>query len=162
MAVDALAPCVELSSYGIRYSSLRALCVWWVLRSLGLSELIQTSFEWFLWEGWGTIHSKAVVIHILPPHLESIIRWGLEKIAAIFANGIFIYVFLNKISNTISLKYFPWGLIDNKPSLIQVMTFYLNQCWYSVLTHLCVTWPQWARRRVLYECVSTQAPWWFR
>ena len=41
-----------------------------------------------------------------------------------FLDDIFKCIFLNenfKISNKISLKYFPWGIIDNKPSLVQIM-----------------------------------------
>ena len=44
--------------------------------------------------------------------------------AAIFADDIFICIFLNEnfwILNKISLKYVPQALIDNKPSLVQIM-----------------------------------------
>ena len=44
--------------------------------------------------------------------------------AAIFADNIFICILLNEnflILNRISLKYVPYGPIDNKPSLIQMM-----------------------------------------
>ena len=44
--------------------------------------------------------------------------------AAIFTDDIFNCIFLNenfRISNKISLKYVPYGLIDNKPSLVQIM-----------------------------------------
>ena len=41
--------------------------------------------------------------------------------ATVFADDIFICMFLNEnflISNKISFKYVPYGLIDNKPSLV--------------------------------------------
>ena len=42
--------------------------------------------------------------------------WGRDKMATIFADDSFICIFLNEnswISNEISLKYVPYGLIDN-------------------------------------------------
>ena len=44
--------------------------------------------------------------------------------AAIFADDISIFISLNEnvlIPYTISLKYVPYGLIYNKPSLVQIM-----------------------------------------
>ena len=57
-------------------------------------------------------------------------------------------IFLNKnvwISIKISLKYVPLGLIVNIAALVQIMatSHYLNQYWYVVLTHICITRPQW-------------------
>ena len=49
-------------------------------------------------------------------------NWGRDKMAAIFADNIFICIFLNEnfwISNRISLKNVPQVLIDNTPSLVQ-------------------------------------------
>ena len=50
-------------------------------------------------------------------------HWGRDKMAAIFADDIFICIFLNEnfwISYKISLEYVPYGLIDMKPSLIHI------------------------------------------
>ena len=47
--------------------------------------------------------------------------------AAIFADVIFIYIFLNEniwISITISLKFVPNGPINNIPSLVQKMAWH--------------------------------------
>ena len=44
-----------------------------------------------------------------------------------FTDNVFKYVFLNEnfwISNKISLKYVPWGIIDNMAALVQVMAWY--------------------------------------
>ena len=45
---------------------------------------------------------------------------------------------------------FPWGPINNTAALVrkwlganQVLSHYLNQWWYSLMTHTCVTWLQW-------------------
>ena len=64
-----------------------------------------------------------------------------------FADYIFKYFFLYEnfwSSNIISLKYVPYGLIDNKPALGQINdgrwisgSHYLNQCWLNLLTHMC-------------------------
>ena len=43
-----------------------------------------------------------------------------------FADDTFKYILLNEnvcFSNTISLKYVPWGVIDNKPALVQIMAW---------------------------------------
>ena len=66
-----------------------------------------------------------------------------------FADNIFKCIFLNesvRISNEISLKFVPKGLISNIPALIQIMA----SCWLGnkplseptmvrLLTHICIT-----------------------
>ena len=54
------------------------------------------------------------------------------------------------ISITISLKFVPEGPINNIQSLVQIMTWHwsgdqplLNQWWPSLLTHICITRPEW-------------------
>ena len=48
-----------------------------------------------------------------------------------------------------SLKFVPWGPINNIPALVQIWlgadqatSHYLKQWWYSLLTYICVTRPQ--------------------
>ena len=51
-------------------------------------------------------------------------NWGRHKKEANFADNIFKCIFTDEkfwISNKISLKYVPYVLIDNKPSLVQIM-----------------------------------------
>ena len=51
----------------------------------------------------------------------------LDKMAAILADNIFNWIFLNendRIPNQISLKYVPRSSIHNKPSLVQVMAWH--------------------------------------
>ena len=50
----------------------------------------------------------------------------MDKMAAILADDIFKYTFLNvndKIPIQISLKFIPTSPIDNKPTLVQVMAW---------------------------------------
>ena len=56
------------------------------------------------------------VLDLVPCVTWSSTHWGHDKMAATFADDIFICIFLNKnilISNEISLKYVTWGLADN-------------------------------------------------
>ena len=62
--------------------------------------------------------------NVLINRIDGLTHWGRNKKAAIFADNIFICISLNEnfwISNEISLKYIPYGLIVNKPSLVQLM-----------------------------------------
>ena len=70
-----------------------------------------------------------------------------------FADDIFKYIFLNEnawISLKISLKFVPNVPIDNIPALVQIMAWrrpgdkpLSEPMMVSVLTHICVTRPQW-------------------
>ena len=75
-----------------------------------------------------------------------------RQICSHFADVIFKYIFLKKnieISGKISLKFVPMVRTNNIPALVQIMVW----CWpgdkslseavmVSLLTHICVTWPQ--------------------
>ena len=55
--------------------------------------------------------------------------------------------FLNEnvwFSNTIWLKFVTKGPINNSTAE-QATSHYLNQWWPSLVTHICVTWPQWVK-----------------
>ena len=72
-----------------------------------------------------------------------------------FANDIFKRIFLNeniKISMKISLRFIPKCPIDNSPALVQIMAWRLpgdkplsEPMMVSLLTHICVTRPQWLK-----------------
>ena len=74
------------------------------------------------------------------------------------------YIFLNVnvwISIAISLKFGPKGPIDKKPAWFkwwlgaeQVTSHYLNQWWLSLLTHICITRPQWVNRISNHWCMT--------
>ena len=76
-----------------------------------------------------------------------------------FADDTFKRIFLNenvRISIKISLKFVPKGPINNNPALIQIMAWRRSgdkplsePMMVSLLTHICVTRPQWVKDYVL-------------
>ena len=69
------------------------------------------------------MHKHTGSLHRGDRHLTHL---PLDKMAAILADGIFKYIFLNeneKIPIQIPLKIVPMGPIDNKPALVQVMAW---------------------------------------
>ena len=77
-----------------------------------------------------------------------------------FADDIFKCIFLNEnvwIPIKISLKFVPKGPINNIPSLVQIMVWrrpcdkpLSEPMMVRLLTHICVTRPQWVNVDVLY------------
>ena len=75
-----------------------------------------------------------------------------------FAADIFKYIFLNEnvwIPIKISLKFVPKGWINNIPALVPMMAWrrpgdkpLSEPMLDSLLTHICVTRPQWVKGRV--------------
>ena len=81
---------------------------------------------------------KTALIHLL-----------LDKMDAVFADDIFKCIFSNEndgIPIQISLKFVPRIQIDNK----QATSYYLNQWWPSLLTHICGTRGRWVHLSHLY------------
>ena len=78
-----------------------------------------------------------------------------------FPKDVFYCFFLTEIlwiSDNISLNYVPLGLVDNMPSLVQNKAWRRisdkplpDQWWFSLLTQICVTRPQWVNRISLFE-----------
>ena len=72
-----------------------------------------------------------------------------------FAGDTFKHIFLNenvRISIKIALKFVPKGPINNNPSLVQIMAWRRSgdqplskPMMVSLLTHICVTRPQWVK-----------------
>ena len=70
-----------------------------------------------------------------------------------FSDDIFKYIFVNenvRISIKFSLKFVPKGPINNIPALVQIMAWRLpgnkplsEPVMVSLLTHICITRPQW-------------------
>ena len=95
-----------------------------------------------------------------------------------FPDDIFKRIFLNEnvwISLKISLKFVPKGPINNIPALVQIMAWrqpgdkpLSEAMMVSLLTHICVTRPQWVNSEMaqhfqskfahmhLYQCVTYQ------
>ena len=82
--------------------------------------------------------------------------WGRYKMAAKFPDDIILlWIFFNEnvwISIKISLKFVPRGLINNIPTLVEIMAWrrpgdkpFSKSMTFSLLTHICVTRPQWAK-----------------
>ena len=75
-----------------------------------------------------------------------------------FADDTFKRIFLNenvRISIKISLKFVPKGPINNYPALVQIMAWRRSgdkplsePMMVSLLTHICVTRPQWVKATV--------------
>ena len=74
-----------------------------------------------------------------------------------FADDTFKRIFLNenvRISIEISLKFVPKGPFNNIPALVQIMAWHWSgdkplsePMMVSLLTHICVTQPQWVKER---------------
>ena len=72
-----------------------------------------------------------------------------------FADDTFKRIFLNenvRISIKLSLKFVPKGAVNNNPSLVHMMAWCRSgdkplsePMMVSLLTHICVTWPQWVK-----------------
>ena len=87
-----------------------------------------------------------------------------------FADDTFKCIFLNenvRISIKISLKFVPKGPINNNPAVVQIMAWRLScdkplsePMMVNLLTHICVTWPQWVKhtwhQNGLKHCISFQ------
>ena len=79
-----------------------------------------------------------------------------------FPDDIFKWIFLNEnvwILIKISLKFVPWGQINNNPALVQMMAWHRpgdkplsKPMMVTLLTHICITRPQWANS--LYKLTS--------
>ena len=79
-----------------------------------------------------------------------------------FADDTFKRIFLNenvRISIKISLKFVPKGPINNNPSLVQIMAWRRSgdkplsePMMVSLLTHICVTRPQWVKGKNIHGC----------
>ena len=77
-----------------------------------------------------------------------------------FADDTFKCIFMSenvRISIKISLKFVPKGPINNNPALVQIMAWrwsghqpLCEPMMASLLTHICVTRPQWVEMKVIW------------
>ena len=82
-----------------------------------------------------------------------------------FADDIFKCIFLNEnewISPRISLKFVPEVRINNIPALVQIMAWrragdkpLSEPMMVSLLTHICVTRPQWVKLNISLSILSS-------
>ena len=85
----------------------------------------------------------------------SLKHWGRDNMAAISMTTLSNAFFFNEnvlISIKISLKFVPKGPINNIQALVQIMAWrrpgdkpLSEAMMVSLLTHICVTWPQWVK-----------------
>ena len=83
-----------------------------------------------------------------------------------FAEDTFKHIFLNenvRISIKISLNFAPKGPINNNPALVQIMAWrrpgdkpLSEPMMVSLLTHICVTRPQWVKQLRLHWYLSVK------
>ena len=129
-----------LCLYGL-WSKLLACAAEHVTLAVTARIKIQTPYLQMSWRDW-TIWPGTRLSH-----------WGRDKMAANFLMTFSNAFFSNEniwIPIKISLKFVPKGPINNISALVQIMawcrpgdTHYRNQLWHSLLTHICVTRPQW-------------------
>ena len=110
------------------------------------------------------IHKALRLILVL---LMPILLWNLVNTLRLRQNGrrftddTFKRIFLNanvRISIKISLKFVPKGQINNIPALVQIMAWHRSgdkplyePMMVSLLTHICVTRPQWVNLRISFR-----------
>ena len=107
------------------------------------------------YSGWVPFYSDLPMLSI---HLLNTLRP--RQNGRHFADHTFKRIFLNEnvvILIQISLKFVPKGPINNIPALVQMMAWgqpgdkpLSEAMMVSLLTHICVTWPQWVKP-VLYK-----------
>ena len=93
-----------------------------------------------------------------------------------FPDDIFKRIFLNKnvwILIKISLKFVPKGPINNIKALVQIMAWHRpgdkplsEPMMVKLLTHICVTWPQWVKTMLMALCKTAVSQfliihWWY-
>ena len=96
---------------------------------------------------------KSLLLHVL--NSMNVNTWGPRQNGRYFPEDIFKLIFLNEnvlILIKISLKFVPIGPINNIPALVQVMAWrrpggkpLSEPMMVSLLTHICVTRPQWVK-----------------
>ena len=104
-----------------------------------------------------------VFMGFIYPYASELLQWACSVINTLrprqngrrFADDTFKRIFLNedvRISIKISLKFVPKGSINNNPALVQIMAWcrlgdkpLSEPMMVSLLTHICVTRPQWVK-----------------
>ena len=89
---------------------------------------------------WEVVKVRGNIVNTLRPRQNG----------RLLADNTFKCIFLNEsvwILIEISLKYVPWGQIDNKPALIQIMAWHQagDKPLSEPMMALCVTRPQWTK-----------------
>ena len=160
----------------LHLGAINRILVWFSFVLDTIFVLVRFYFFWCRWLSWWyhTINSyrfcqPAVVMQLLHklkkwPHCICVYKMQVNTLrprqnGRHFPDGIFKYTFLNEnvwISIKISLKFVPKGPINNIPSLVQIMAWHRpgdkplsERIMVSLLTHICVTRPQWVKTYAL-------------
>ena len=106
---------------------------------------------------WKNTRHARLSIPSLRYLLPILTHWGRDKMVAIFQTTFLNCIFLNenvRIALEISLKFVPRRLIKNIPALVQIMAWrrpgdkpLSEPMVVSLLTHICVTRPQWVNHQ---------------
>ena len=85
----------------------------------------------------------------------SLTHWGPRQNGRQFSDDVFKHIFLNEdycILIEISFKFVSHGPFNTILSLVQIMAWhrsgnkhYLNHWWLNLMTHICITQPQWGK-----------------
>ena len=120
---------------------------------------------------WGTCYSMFLCSSF---HLAAHDWYGINTLRPRqnghrFADDTFKRIFFNenvRISIKISLKFVPKGPIDNNPALVQIMAWRRSgdkplsePMMVSLLTHICVTRPQWVNISVFPLLLALLSRW---
>ena len=107
---------------------------------------------------WDVIHRLSALLQLHLHHRLNTL--GTRQSGRHFADDIFKYIFLNenaRISLKISLKFVPKVRVNNIPALVQIMAWrrpcdkpLSEPMMVSLLTHICVTRPQWVNTWLQY------------
>ena len=111
----------------------------------------------FPWGQWVKLSSWSFLSICSPPQwCECFTHWGWDKMAAMsqttFSNTFSLMKFIlfliefhwnmfPGVELTLCQHWFRWWL-----GAEQATSHYLNQCWHNLLTHICITRPQWVNR----------------
>ena len=121
---------------------------------------------------WGGVYCKCPITNLII-HTSGSWSRAVNTLRPIqngrrFADDTFKRIFLNenvRISIKISLKFIPKGPINNNPALVQIMAWPLSEpMMVSLLTHICVTRPQWVNALWPSDALWRQRSWqyWLR
>ena len=149
-------------------------CIWRLKRFKGSIGRPHTCCQWFyrqMLDAYRDTRSKPS--HSMGPFLQTwfnlIPAWMKNYINTLWprqngrhiADDTFKRIFMNEnviISINISLKFVPKGLINNITALVQIMAWrrpgdkpLSDPVMVSLLTHICVTRPQWVNHNAWYQ-----------
>ena len=143
-------------------------CAWRILHCTAYT--CHWHIDYFLYEGYMTSRMTSELPHVLHDNIQPLALVSQDNSTTYYFNTLrprqngrrftddtFKRIFLNesiRVSIKISLKFVPKGPISNDPALVQIMACRRSgdkplsePMMVSLLTHICVTRPQWINER---------------